>query len=653
MVFANILLSFFLGFTAVKKTSEIPDKREFPVNESVDPCNDFYNYTCSKVEDSFKLREDRSRHIFSFSDSSERLLEKKTNFLQSLARQPKKTKGEKELSDLYVSCLNVDQRAIDEKKEVAELRAQVDQIKERDKFLKFLGERVGTEEYTFFDFGKVRNQKKANIYDVYIIADVRGLPETSYYKDEKVLKAYEDLLKNFFKTLGFENAAQRAKWVKEFELGFDQTYPKPAEWREIWTQKTFITREELKKNFPEFNLDSFLEKVPKRTKIRDWTPDSYKYLQTKLKNEDLEKLKSVFLFHALHNKMDQGYKKFYDQKFAFRKDHLGGPNQRRALKERCTNYVKSRFSKELDYELYPKLFGDFSEKQFLKLVKKVRDSLILGIENNTWLSSAGKKNAKKKMKKAFLQVVKPRNNAEWDFVDPADYSPRYHLANIKLRSKMVNKKSIRELGEKVSDKTWSYGPLMVNAFYSPTTNKFVMPVGILQYPFYDQTLKEHQNLGAIGMVIGHELGHGIDDSGSKFDHKGRLNQWMTKKDIEEFQSRGAKLISQFEEAGHDGKLTLGENIGDLVGLTAAYNAAFPKGEGSVKDKKEFFVQYGRSWCGVMRPGERKRLLKTDSHALGEARVNEQVKHQPGFVEAFSCKAGDKMYLSKEKRVSIW
>lgn len=653
MAILKVLVITIMGFSAVKKTSEIPDKREFPVNTSIEPCTDFYQYTCSKVIDSFKLREDRSRHIFSFSDSSERLLESKTEYLQSLARQPKKTKGEKELSDLFVACLNVDQRAIDEKKTVTDLITTVDQIKEREEFLKFLGDRVGTEDYTFFDFGTVRNQKKPNIYDTYIIANVRGLPETSYYKDEKVLRAYKELLKNFFKTLGFKNAEQRAEWVKDFELGFDKTYPKPAEWRELWTQKSFITKGELKKNFPEFKLDSFLKKVPNRTMIRDWTPETYKYLQTKLKSENLEKLKSVFLFHALSDKMDQAYKNYFNDKFVFQKTYLGGPNKRRALKERCTNYVKGRFSKELDYELYPKLFGDFSEKKFLNLVKKVRDSLISGIENNTWLSSKGKKNAKKKMQKAFLQVVKPRNKKEWDFVDPADYSPRYHLANIKLRSKMANKKSIRELGEKISDKTWGYGPLMVNAYYQPTVNKFVMPVGILQYPFYDQTLPDHQNLGAIGMVIGHELGHGIDDSGSKFDHKGRLNQWMSEKDIKEFQARGAQLISQFEEIGHDGKLTLGENIGDLVGLTAAYNAAFPKGEGRTEDKQEFFVQYGRSWCGVMRPGERKRLLKTDSHSLVEARVNEQVKHQPGFVEAFSCKAGDKMYLPKEKRVTIW
>jgi len=180
-----------------------------------------------------------------------------------------------------------------------------------------------------------------------------------------------------------------------------------------------------------------------------------------------------------------------------------------------------------------------------------------------------------------------------------------------------------------------------------------MPIGILQYPFYDPNLPEVPNLGAVGVVIGHELGHGIDDKGARYDDTGRLKQWMTEKDLAEFQRRGEHLILQFEGAGHNGRLTLGENIGDLVGVSFAYHAAFPDGKGTKEQKQAFFNQYARLWCGVIRPKMKERLLKTDPHALFNARVNEQVKHQPGFQEAYGCKSGDPMVLPEKERVSIW
>ena len=153
--------------------------------------------------------------------------------------------------------------------------------------------------------------------------------------------------------------------------------------------------------------------------------------------------------------------------------------------------------------------------------------------------------------------------------------------------------------------------------------------------------------------MGHELGHSIDDNGSKYDFTGRLVSWMPAKDSEEFDRRSKKLVDQFNKVGHDGALTLGENSADLVGLTFAYHAAFPTGEGSKEDKQKFFVAYGRLWCSVARPEFEQLMRKTNPHAAGWARINEQIKHQPAFAEAFSCKAGDKMTLPEKDRLQIW
>ncbi len=648
----TILLSFSAG-ASVAPSSEIPERREFPLNEDVNPCEDFYKYTCSKVRDSFKLREDRTSHTFSFSDSAERLLESKKAYLAGLPTQEKKTRGEVELSDVYSACMDVDSRAVAEKAEVERVVAEVSAIKTREEFQKFLASKTGTSDFAFLDFGAGNNQQNPKINDLFFGQDLRGLPERSYYKDNKLIKDYRKLLTRFFQEIGLKGAAARASLVIKFEKEFDAVYPTPREWRVIWTTPSEISREDLLAKYPEFHLDAFLKNIPKKTLIRYPTPKTFDFLKKALASYRLEQLKSVYLYQALSKEMDRGYTEYYKKKFAFNKKHLGGPKKRPELQEACTNYVKKSFMRELDYELYSKLFGKFSKKKFVRLVNKIRKSLDESLVQNTWLSKKGKKNARKKMRTAFLQVVKPNNKTEWDFIPAGDYSPKNYIANKKLRTSLGNKKAIKSFSKKNSNKTWWLGPLTVNAYYSPSENKFVMPAGILQYPFYDQDLADHMNLGAIGMVIGHELGHGIDDNGSKFDYKGRLRSWMTKEDLAEFKKRGDRLVAQFDKIGHNGKLTLGENIGDLMGVTTAYNAAFPKGKGSIKKKKEFFIQFGRAWCTVATKGAEKLRLKTDTHSLPRARINEQVKHQAGFAEAFSCKAGDKMFLAEKDRVVIW
>jgi putative endopeptidase len=177
--------------------------------------------------------------------------------------------------------------------------------------------------------------------------------------------------------------------------------------------------------------------------------------------------------------------------------------------------------------------------------------------------------------------------------------------------------------------------------------------GILQYPFYDQAQSTIENLAGIGMVVGHELGHGIDDQGSKYNTKGQLKDWMTKKDLAKFQELTAPLVEQFGKAGMNGRLTLGENIGDLVGLRSALDAAKMSMKISTEEYQKFFLSYARSWCEVQTDGAKQLRLKSDPHSMGEARVNELVKHFREFEEAFSCKPTDALVLPNSSRVHIW
>jgi putative endopeptidase len=202
----------------------------------------------------------------------------------------------------------------------------------------------------------------------------------------------------------------------------------------------------------------------------------------------------------------------------------------------------------------------------------------------------------------------------------------------------------------------------------------------LQYPLFDPKLSDAEILGAIGMVVGHELGHGFDNNGSKYDENGVKRQWMPDSDLKEFQRRTNLLVSQFNRLQFDpfnfpdlfetkpktpvlkavssvnpdyGNLTLGENIADTSGLRFAYEAAFPGNVGSLDEKRAFYLQYARVWCGTMRSGEFTKRLLSDYHAQTFFRVNEPLKHQPRFHEAYACKPGNKMYLAPEKQMDLW
>ncbi len=634
-------------------SSAIPDRREFPLSPEISPCKNFFEHVCSEAISGFELREDRSKHVFSFSDSHERVLEAKKKWLNELPTKKNLSPRARSLSNIFLACMNDKAGAKEEKEIVAKMTGEVGRIKDHAEFQKFLAKKMEEAEFSFVDWGTISNQDDSDWNDVYFLADLQSLPEKSYYEKADVTGDLQSLAQAFFETVGLDKPAERAKWVVDFEKDFSKTYPTPAEIRELVNIKTGIDRKAMVKDYPNFQLDHFMSLLPSRTHLRHLTPKNFEFVNEKLAKTPLDVLKSVYLFRALPGYLDDAYPDYFQKGFEFRKKHLGGPNVRPVRQERCTMLVMDRFAKEIDAELLPVLFPAFPEEKFVKLVEKVRGAIVAGIQSNKWLSEKSRKEGANKIKVARLQLVKPRNDAEWDFNPPAEYSPEKNRANMQKLDKNLSNKELKELAIRRDRNRWEMGPLTVNAYYSPSDNKFVMPIGILQYPFYDPNLPDTTNLGAVGIVVGHELGHGIDDHGARYDAVGRMNQWMPEKDVKEFVKRGERLVDQFNKIGHDGKLTLGENIGDLVGLTFAYRAAFPGGKGDAQAKKDFFIQYGRAWCGVVRPKYREMLLKTDPHAAMEARVNEQVKHQAAFEEVFGCKAGDPMVLPAKDRVYIW
>lgn len=659
--------SLFVGLSTVvlwgalpvySQSSEIPEKREFTLDSKVNPCDDFHAYVCGQAEKNFKLREDRSAHIFAFDDSDERILEKKKSFFKSIDQEKKLSARSLQMKDYYKACMNEKNAAKEEKALVADLKKEIAAVKTLKQFIDLNKKNMTNEKWSFVGYELTPNIDNPKIYDITFDLGFMFLPEHSYYDNKELTEAFAKLMSEFFNTIypegSKEDHLKRAMAIIDFEKRFKETYPMPAAFRQRYTQPRYVEREKFFQRTSQIGLEDFFNKnIPKTTLVRDFIPESFEFAQKELKEENLQVLKDMYVYRSARGFMDDAYPELYKKRMEFSHQFLGGAPTRPDRQERCTMSVMGAFNRELDQEMLPRLFPQFPKEKMNEVVNRIRASILQGIQKNTWLSAESKKGALDKIEKAKLQIIQPMTDEEWDFKPIQKYSATHPYSNGKKLAMLSHKRSMERLKKGVNQAAWGMGPLTVNAYYSPDKNKFVMPIGILQYPFFVPEGDVVENLGAVGAVVGHELGHSIDDEGSKFNSDGKLKQWMTEEDVKKFKDRGSKMIAQFDKIGHNGYLTLGENVADLVGLTFGYNAAFPDGKGSVEDKKKFFTAYARLWCGVAREKTKEMWLKTDPHSLGPARINEQVKHQPGFMEAYQCTSKNKLYLAPSERVQIW
>lgn len=637
------------------KGLKIPEKRDYTLSKKIPACQDFHKYVCSEVESKFKLPADRERWTFSFTDIAEKLLHSKKQFFKNIKNYTPKTDRGQQFKDVYIACMDEKSSITEEKEKIAAEKDLIVKIKTWEELADLGQSRIDQGLPSFVDFFSEANKENPLKNDAFLASDMRTLPERSYYENKALMKDFEKLLVDFFKTLKMDQPQQRAKWVLDFESALAQKYPLPNEMRERFTQKRDIDKKEFLKKYPNLKMERFMARIPSKTVLIDIVPESNEFFNNALATMPLEQLKSAYMFHSLSGYLDDSNPAFFNKYFQFRHKYLGGPAKRSARDERCTKLVMNNFGMELDYELINILFPNFPQERMISVGENVRKSIIAGLEKNTWLEKSTRKEAIKKIEKAKLYLVKPQSDTDWDFVPIQKYTLNKPYENSTLYRKTRIEKQIKELSEDRNPKRWEYmSPLVVNAYYNPPDNKFVLPQGILQFPFFDPEMSDIENIAAIGTVVGHELGHGVDDQGSQYDYQGKVRKWFTDKDLEKFKAQGEKFITQFNKIGHDGKLTLGENIGDHVGLTFAYNAAFPDpAKATAEDKQKFFVAYARMWCNVATPSYITRQLKTDPHSLGRERINQQVIHIDGFYEAFSCKKGDKMFVDSGERIRVW
>lgn len=631
----------------------VPASRDFKLNEKIKPCHNFYSYVCSNENTNFKLPESKSRYIYSFNDSAERIKNQRLQYIKSLEKIQTPTKSQAMIKNYYQSCMDTQARISEEKNFLNENKSILS-IKSKEEVLKKFAENSSSGNFNLihiFDFSNRNNAKLKDIMFYYVLPF--GAKE--YYFDDVLMRDYEKIVTDFIDIIDAKELKRSANFIVKFEKSMAKIYPTRAEMREFFTKDNSVSREFLIKEYPNINFALMLEKIPESVMINSIYKNILAELNKQLKEASLQDLQALYLWNNLSYK-DFRYSdpSMYQKYKLFNNKYFGSSSIDEPLEKECVKDTVDAMDRLLDFEVIQAFYKDFPEERIQKLVQSIQETTLKNVQKNTWLSKVAKGKAEEKIKTIKFQLVKPKRIKDWDFEREIVLYPNKYITNQKLLVESDFKKTLDEITDPVNDNEWKMSPLTVNAYYMPTVNQFVMPIGILQPPFFDAQKPDYVNLGSMGMVVAHEIGHSIDDQGAKYDETGKVNPWMDKKDLTNFKEKTEKLVKLFAKDGVDGKLTLGENIADFVGVKNAFMTAFPENSSAnLQAQKEFFIQFARAWCGVMQPKEKEHLLKIDPHSPIELRVNNQAKLSYEFEKAFTCKKNDPMVLSEQDRISLW
>ncbi|MBY0452573.1 MAG: M13 family peptidase, partial [Bdellovibrionaceae bacterium] len=439
--------------------------------------DNFHGYDCSKAEAAFKLRDDRNRHTFSFNDSAERILEAKKNFFKNIESEKKLTPRSLQIKNFYLACMDEKAGVRNEQREIAKLKELAGSVKTPQQFAQLMIRRLLAGEGTIFGYGATSNMDNPKVNDFVFAANIMNLPEYSYYDNKELMADYRRLMIDFFKLAEPQAAAAsieaRVDNVIKLEKQFVEVIPHPAENRQRWTERRQEKQSDFFKKYPLIEAGPLFKKIPPNTLVFNVVPEGFELYNKSLTPENLQTLKDVFVFRFGKEIFDDSNPEYFKKKFDFNAKYLGGAIARADRQERCTKSAMYTFTKELDQLLVKKLFPDFPVEKFKTVASRIRESIITGLNQNTWLEASSKSKAILKMQKAKLYLIQPETPKQWDFVEVRQYSTNDRFLNSKQYQLASDRKLFKSLKDGANLEAWEMGPLTVNAYYDASANKFV------------------------------------------------------------------------------------------------------------------------------------------------------------------------------------
>lgn len=578
--------------------------------------------------------------------------------------------NEQKIGDLYGACMDTGRReALGVKPVQAELD-QIGKVTTREELKALMVRFLRNGDPVPFGVMGGPDLKDTSRIVANVFVGGTSLPEREYYfrDDERTKKIRDEFVAHVERTLklGGIDAPGAGKTILAFETEAARVTKTIVERRDPYSRYNKLGLAELNVLSPSFDWALVLNtlQVPAGTALIVNDPNVVRHFEKELAGAPLETWKLWMQWRVLKSAASLLTDALEREDFEFDDRVLSGTKEMLPRWMRCTATVDRSLGDALGEVFVKKHFPPAAKKRMNELVENVRAALRGELENASWMDPETRKNAIAKLNSFQAKIGYPDRWRDYSKVTVE----RDNLA-ASLRSASLSRRAqqLAKIGRPVDRNDWGMTPPTVNAYYSPPMNEIAFPAGILQPPMFDMEADDAANYGAIGAVIGHEMGHGFDDQGSKFDFSGNLKNWWTVDDRKKFDARAQCVIDQFntldvgDNLRHNGRLVVGEALGDLGGVGIAYKAykrslrgqaAPPAIDGYTADQR-FFLAFARVWGSQYRPEALRMQLQTNPHPVSRFRANGTLMNIPEFHAAFGCKAGDAMVRPPEKQCKLW
>jgi putative endopeptidase len=639
------------------------------------PCEDFYKFANGGW---LANKENRIPAAYPLWDKALALSEKNLTLLKEIletaARDPRARKGSNEqlIGELFASCMDEPKIEAAGAKPLAPFLARIERIDDRRELQAEVGRLHRHGISALFGMGGVPDYKNSSMVIAYMGQGGLSLPTRDYYinNDDRSKAMRAEFVKHvarMFELLGDEpgTAAAAAQTVISLQTKLAEASKTPVEMRDPNANYNKVTLQGLKELMPDFSWEAYFAArgVPKFAELNVAQPAFFKALNRLAADVSLEDWKTLLRWHLVNSTATRLSAKFDQEKFNFNR-LLSGQTEQLPRAKRCVYLTDAYLGEALGQEYVRRAFTPASKARMKEMVNNLMAAFRSRLLRLDWMGEETRKQALVKLDAIVQKIGYPD---KWESYDGLELGRESFFDNLIRASVFQNDKNLRKIGKPVDRTEWAMSPPTVNAYYSALNNEIVFPAGMLQPPYFDPEADDALNYGAIGSVIGHEITHGFDDKGSQFDAQGNLRLWWTNEDRKNFEQRAECVAKQFgayrvaDDLFVNGKLTLGENIGDLGGLNVAFDAYMKSLEGKPHPKEidgftaeqRFFLGYAQSYASNIRPEFERLLVNSDPHSLGRFRVNGPFSNMPQFARAFNCKAGDKMVRPAVESCRIW
>jgi putative endopeptidase len=668
---------FSVAQTAATSPSEFP--KQIPsfdltaMDKAADPCVDFYQYSCGNWMKNNPIPPDQSRWG-RFNELGDNNLYILRDILDKAQASSQQSAIEQKVGDYYSSCMD---EATIEKKGAAPLQPEMGRIaaiKSKQELIPQIAYMHRNGITALFSFNSMPDMHDSRLTIANLDQGGITLPDRDYYikddaKSVETRQKYQEHVQKMFELAGDKPdvAAAEAKTVLAVETGLAKAAMDRTERRDPKKRDHMMQATEIAAAAPNFELVQYFADngAPKFTNLNVGNPDFFKAVNEQLNTMPLEDWKTYLRWRTLDSYAPALPKAFVDEDFEFSRKYMAGQKEIEPRWKRCVRSTDRQLGMALGELYVDKVFGLDNKARTVKMVQAIEQAMHSDIGQLTWMSDTTKQQAYTKLQAIVNNIGYPDKWRDYSTVvvvrdDYAGNATRAAAFEVKRQYDKIQKPTDR--------KDWGMTPPTVNAYYRPPMNDINFPAGILQPPFYGKTMDDAVNFGAIGVVIGHELTHGFDDQGRKYDAEGNLKDWWTPEDGKAFEERATCTADEYSsfvavkddkgEVHVNGRLTLGENTADNGGLKLAYMALMNIiGSTPVKPidgytpQQRFFIAYGQIWCQNVTDQQARVLAITDPHSPGRWRVNGAVQNSAAFQEAFGCKAGQPMV--REPACRVW